>query len=262
MSAPVTESDTFTASVVAPSANDTNYPTVVPQMATALANRTKYLRTTLMTGGSSGFGADTLLVNATASQLTDITLPATGRADLFRNALTGLAQTTRWVRDRVLGAGAAADTVLWQPALIGADSTYWAAAASSSAAAEPFINQKTVDVARAMLSMPHVKPGLVLGTLTATVRSATSHGGLLPSSMPLIALVGVDSSGNAVDVASAADASADATAFEARHTISCVANHAIQADRAYHVAVRGESGSNSQANSFKLYRLSMTLWYV
>jgi hypothetical protein len=258
MSAPVTESDTFPSAINAPEVNDTNYPAVVTQLTTDLANRTKHLKNTLTTGGST----ELFTANGQDPVLADLTLPAAGRADMIRNLGIALHKQIRWVRERLLGTGASATTILWQPALIGGTSTYWGSDSVASAVTVPYINQKTADVNYASLTMPHVMPGLVFGTLTATVQSATSHGGSLPASMPRLALGGVDSTGTAIEIAGALDTSGSAAAFEAMHTISCPINSLVQTGLSYFVAVRGEGSTNAQNNSFKVHRLSLTVWYV
>ncbi len=258
MSAPLTESDAFPSTITVPSVNDTNYPTIVPAAFLGVANRTRYHENTL----TGAVGTETFTFSGQDAVAADITVPSASRADLLRNLGIGLHKQIRWVRERLLGAGAAATTLHWQPALIGGTSTYWGTDSVGSSVSAPYVNQKTADVNYAALTMPHVMPGLVFGTLTATVQSATSHGGSLPASMPRLALGGTASTGVAVEIAGAVDASADATAFEAMHTISCPINSLVQTGLSYFVALRGEGSTNAQSNSFKLYRLSLTLWYV
>jgi hypothetical protein len=262
MSAPVTESDTFPSAVVAPSVNDTNYPTIIPQMATQLANRTKYLRTTLMTGGASSFGADTLLANATASELTDITLPAIGRADLFRNALTGLAQTTRWLRDRVLGAGAAATTIRWVPAILGFPSASWTLTANGSGSSGHRVLQSTASSFPISLAIPHVQPGLIISNIRLKVSSPASHAGL-PAVMPRLSLFNTDAStGFASEMVGANDASASTAAFQAVHDIVISTSLAVSSAYTLSLSVRGEDSTNAQDNSFRIFSASMDVWYV
>lgn len=258
MSHPVTETDTFHSTIPVTDINDATYPAVEAEMGQKLADRTRYHQNTL-TGAA---GTETFAFSGQDPIAGDLTLPTSGRADLLRNMGIALHRQIRWVRERLMGTGAAASTLLWQPALIGGTSTYWGTDSVSSSVAVPYVNQKTADVNYASLAMPHVQPGLVFGTLTATVRSATSHGGSLPASMPRLALGGVDSTGTGIEIAGALDTSADTTAYEAMHTISCPINTLVSPSLSYFVALRGEGSTNAQNNSFKLYRLSLTLWYV
>lgn len=75
--------------------------------------------------------------------------------------------------------------------------------------------------------------------------------GLLPASPPQISLLyrdlSIDSSGG-VAGSTAADSSADVTAYQLRHNISATAiNHTVLAERIYWVELTGEHGANSES---------------
>jgi hypothetical protein len=256
MSAPVTESDTFPAAINAPDVNDTSYPTVVTQMATDLANRTNNLNRTLKGTTSS---LEVFTANGQDPVLADLTLPATGRADLIRNLGISLHKQIRWLRQRVFGTGAAATTLRWCPAPIAYASANWALNAGTSAF---YVYQSALSVAPVIMTFPELPPGVYISNLRVLVSLPTSHGGSLPATMPDVLLLAQGGSGSSSTIASGADTSANTTIYEATHEIVVTLNHAVQTDVAYALAVRGENAANAQANSFRIFRASIDVWYV
>jgi hypothetical protein len=263
MSYNVTETDTFTSAVPTPEVNDTNYPTVIPQMATALANRTNHLNKTLK-GTTSQIEAFT--ANGQDAALADLTLPASGRADLLRNLGIALHKQIRWVRERVAGAGATAHTLTWVPAITGGapeGGAYWdVVTPAPSGAYIPNVVQVTATQRMVALTMPPVTPGLIIGTITARVSSAVSHGGSLPAIMPSLGLYQFTTAASFATVATQVDTSASAAAYEAEHTIALTASTPVVAGTTYAIMMQGEASTNAQDASFRIYSLSMTLWYV
>jgi hypothetical protein len=258
MSAPVTESDTFPSSVTAPEVNDTNYPTIIPQMATQLANRTRYHQNTLTGAGAS----ETFAFSGQDAVATDIIVPADGRANLIRNLGISLHKQIRWVRERVLGVGATATTIRWVPAILGFPSASWTLTANGSGSSGHRVLQSTASSFPIALAIPQVQPGLIISNIRLKVSSPASHAGL-PAVMPRLSLFNTDpSTGFASEMVGADDSSASTAAFQAVHEIVITTSLATSSAYTLSLSVRGEDSTNAQDNSFRIFGASMDVWYV
>jgi hypothetical protein len=258
MSSPVIEHDTFPATIQAPDVADTTYPEVVLESFDLLADRTRYHENTL-TGAA---GTETILPGVGSPFLGNLVVPSAGRADLIRNIAGTLRNEILWLRQRVFGANAAgAERIAWYP-ILGAhlaanwsDETY-----TSSGILAPFTTQTTVSANYATFSVPPMPVGMYLTSLQVVCQSVQTHGAL-PATMPRIALVKVSSVGVATEIGGALDTSASTAAYEAVHTISATLSHAIVANEALQLHIRGEDSTNAEDDSFRIFSASLRVWF-
>lgn len=112
----------------------------------------------------------------------------------------------------------------------------------------PFAQQQSaVDVAGALLiPLPRPPSGKIV-EIQAFVQGSSGHGAL-PATMPDLALYRQDIllAGSGTLVASAADLSANAAAYETGHQIFFTPNHTLVGQEFYWLSFRGETGANSQ----------------
>jgi hypothetical protein len=264
MSAPVTESDTFDAAVTAPSVNDTNYPTVVPQMATQLANRTRYLTNTLM-GTAGGTGEFLLDADVTAHDQISTLVPKSSRANMFRISLTQVLGRVLFQRTRITnlseyvwgapGATAKSVNMPIAPIYIGA-----VPPAFSSVLTSDVLSWTQADVVGppAFIWPIHGLPPN--GQITALQMQVKGSGhGALPATMPKVELwrQTIDST---TLVASATDASASVVAYEALHAIQNLSlTENVSATYNYFVKFTGEGGANSVVFGLNIYRCQIAM---
>lgn len=233
-------------------------------MGEALARRTRYHQKTL-----TGAAGTTSSIQPTLSDAANAVLvvPASGRADLLRNALTVLNNKITWLRQYVFGTHVGGQTSLtWTPQLLAYADGDWAddLYASLTTTGDPvFTEQRTKGARYAVFGVPPLPPGLFLRQLSVRVGSPDSHGGSIAGmTMPNIALVSVNSSGTRTELISQLDTSSTAAAYEADHTITTTTFSALTtSSTALQLHVRGESGTNSIDNSFRVYLATLSFWF-
>lgn len=253
------ELDEHTASV--PVANNGEQCSHLERLATAqaLANRTAHHQKTLTgAAGTQAFGP-----TEGAAFVGNLTVPTSGRADLIRNIALTLKNELIWLRSRVFGANpVGAERMAWLPTLAAYTTGEWTNGAYTTAGIlAPYTRQGTLSANYAAFNVPPLPANTVISELKITAQSPVSHGGNLPTTMPRIALVSVNGSGVATEIAGQVDTSASAAAFEAVHSIIATFTHFVIGDQALQLHVRGENDANAQANSFRIFRASLRLWY-
>lgn len=258
----ITEADEFTASV--PVANNAEQCSHGERLATAqaLANRLRHHQNSL-TGGGVG---TTSSIQPTLSDAANgvLVVPAAGRADLLRNALTTLNNKITWLRQYVFGTHVGgASGITWTPTLIAYPAGEWTNSVYVTAGIlAPYARQATKGANYAAFRVPELPPGLLISQLVVRVQSPVSHGGTIAGMvMPRIALVAVNSSGVASEIAGQLDTSADPTAYQAVHDITANFSYTTVANTALQLHVRGESGSNSVDDSFRVFVAKLTVWF-
>ncbi len=260
MSHTLTEVSEFTASVPVPDNADRTYVTVVPQMAQALANRTKFHEDSL---SGDDAAVDTIDATGGTEFLLPFLVPKDGRADLLRNGLLNLNNKINWVRDRLFGTSRyAADTIAWVPTLTAFNASDWTPGAyTSSTITAGYIRQSTKGANYAVFNVPDLPAHLYIRQLKVTVSSPVSHSGSFPQTMPRIALVSISSAGAATEIAGQVDTSSTIGAYEAVHDITATFTYNTKRNDALALHIRGEDGADGEDNSFRVFRASLQVYH-
>ncbi len=226
-------------------------------MGQVLARRTRYHETTL-DAQEGGETTELALISAQAEYLADLYLPVAGRADQIRNLGLRTMNLFNWLRARVNGCRRLGGNVMrWIPVPAGL-SSFWSFDPGTTAF---YIKQAAVSISTLVLEVPHIMPGLYISNLVLTVSSPVSHSGSLPATMPRVYLMTMNGDGTATEIAQGDDTSASAAAYEAVHTITVTFSRAVLTTDCLHIVVQGENSTNSQANSFRIFRLAMNVDY-
>lgn len=99
--------------------------------------------------------------------------------------------------------------------------------------------------------------GATLNRITARVGNIAAAHGSLPGVMPTIRVVSMVD-GLVTNIGSSTDSSANTTAYDAIHDLSCTYAHVVQ-DGNYYVIVTGETGGGAAASKFSIFSIHFLL---
>jgi hypothetical protein len=224
MSTNLLESDDFAPAVQVPSVSDTTYPTVVPAGMGQLTNRTRHIQNTL----TAGVPLDALDFAGLTEQLhTQYIVPTTrlGSNNLWTVNVTRLAQSFKWLKNRLPGVKSGTTTIGIQPTLGVGASGFWTM--NVDGAGVPFMVEASAGPT-STLYIPLVglpQAGAISSVSVRVFGAASAHAGL-PANLPKAALIKylVTSPSGALAGtlvgSEVTDSSANLAAYETHHAIT------------------------------------------
>ncbi len=243
----------FTADV--PVANSGELCSHGERLATAqsLGNRTHNLNTRATEiEAITVVGTGKLLKYADAlNSLSDLVLPDKGGlVNVIKTMGEGLAGWVKYVTERMPGVAPGDQILTWPPVLIGGLGTW----TFGDAASVPFVTQAVLDGTRVYFALPGLPRWGYFKGASITIAPDTGHVAL-PATKPRLSagriLVDVPTGANSYsEVGALDDASADATAYNATHSIILTGVSVPLATAPYkhfYLKFTGEGGANSIA---------------
>jgi hypothetical protein len=261
MSSPVTEADTFSASVVAPDMLDTTYPADVRTGVGALASRTRWLLNTIDNGGGVTVNFSDVTAQFTGVLTPDpARFPATGVNNPLGFAIKRVMSNLRMLRRYSWGTGesnqffpVASPPVMetsgsggyQTPGSNALGTRYWTAQLYGTGS----VAWQQLDVANPaglIWNIVGLPPTGTISFMGLMVKGAGAHAGL-PATMPKMELYStVIGSGSSTLQATVTDTSANTTAYQSEHLTSVGSLSVVIAQNTlYSLIVSGESSTNA-----------------
>lgn len=266
----IQEVDEYTTTV--PVANNAEYCSHQERLATAqaLANRTHRMNLTLQGGGNS---IETIHdVDVTPSESVGIITPKADYAFLlwgtFRDLFSRVVGNTKRVaqmRSLSPGLGPAPSTIRFPVRFVSESGIGWVYDNGANASEAPCVLQSSTSAENLKIQLPPIAPGLTITAVSVSLGSTVSHSGL-PATMPQLSLyasgiAAIDPGPPVSFIVGAAqvDTSANLSAYEFLHSITVSGlSHTVGSNAWFFLSLRGEGGTNSQANALKVYSASVT----
>ncbi len=256
MSAPITESDTYTTTIITPQTGETDYPSTITTGLTGLANRLNFWNRRLKLEGAT----DTRTEANDTDEYSSVIVPddaLIGSTNVFKELATKLGNRTKYLRERVAGAGSGYSVGVPLCAPVQNTSNRF------SSNGQAWLQTDVTSAGTLRFHMPLPDFGKMTA-LTLTVDGGSAHGAL-PATMPRIALIKIahivgNASISETTIATLTDASANVAAYELIHTISITGlSETLSVNADWLIVIEGETGANSLANQFRFFRIVATV---
>jgi hypothetical protein len=269
MSHNVQESDNFVATIPVPDRDDPG-SVFVPTVAAAtggLANRTRHTHNTL-TGNATFDALDFVGVSEQLATQYIIPTERLGPNNLWTVNLTRVAQSLKWLKQRVVGLKAGTQQIWVPPYIFSSSAGDWALKNSGAGGAPFALQAEATSTSSVVIPLPNFARAGTLTTVTMRVSSLVVHSAL-PANMPKLEVfrfVVASPSGDYSPflVGDATDASASVAAYDATHTVSVTGRNEdfaspVTSFAGYAVKVTGEWGTNANQNALQLWGLELTI---